>query len=104
MGRNRVMLWPAAAPMPAMDEPALPVEARVMSGMLNLFAAAETRNEARSLKDAVGLEPSSLMNRCLNPELRLRFSGSDRGGVSHGYRREINRFHRQHVNGGKRHV
>ncbi len=41
--------------MPAMDDPALPVETRIMSLILFFLAATDTRKEARFLNDDVGL-------------------------------------------------
>ncbi len=55
-----------------------------MSAMPNFLATADTRNEARSLKDEVGLAPSSLMNRRLNPSLLLRLAGSHSGVLPTG--------------------
>ena len=61
MGRKSITFWPAAAPMPAMEEPALPVDATTMVSMPFSFANAETNTEALSFNELVGLAPSSLI-------------------------------------------
>lgn len=47
--------------MPAMEEPALPVDATTMVSMPFSFANAETNTEALSFNELVGLAPSSLI-------------------------------------------
>ena len=50
---------PAAAPTPAIEEAALPVEARAISSIPCFFAKAATRKLALSLKEPVGSQVSS---------------------------------------------
>jgi len=70
---------PAAAPTPAIEEAAFPVEATTPFLIPLERAKAATRKEARSLKEPVGLRPSSFTKSPPEPVRRRRFSGRQSG-------------------------
>src|SRR5574340_1735006 len=60
-------LWPTAAAIPASAAPALPVEAVTVTSAPISSARATTTDDARSLYEAVGLRPSSLIHKFRRP-------------------------------------
>ena len=77
---------PASAAKPASDEAALPVEEQVISFRPSHRARVTPTELARSLKEAVGLRPSSLTKKAPRPS-SFASAGASTTGVKPTWRR-----------------